>query len=635
MKGSPDSARRYESHVPSVALGLIFVMGAALRLVHLEADPVYPLWAGYITDEGRWTELARQFAIFRSLEPTDLALVHLVLAPLHQLASIGSFVVFGVSLTTARLVSAAFGLATMVGSCICFKRTLSLEATVFVAWTLSVQADLVFLSRVAIPEMGALFLELLAFAVLVSHPFDRRRALLSGVATAAALGMKATTAPVVLLLLATAVSIHEPGGPTRLRHRLSAYLAGLLGPAVAVLAIVLVGTRILNLEPGPVLESLSEFVRLSDPYTVIRRLSYTEAAPTLYALLLPFWALGGLVVVAGIRVPPSVRPLYIGSAVWAIGWIVTAAGMAYFPQRYLAHVVVPLALNLGAGITILQSGDGDDVGARLAHSVRSLRRGRLWLAKFWFAIPVAAVTAPVALLPLGGAVSSSLSVRMGLVLGIGCITGLLWPRDLGGRVSLVLALGPAAFVPTWLTIQRLHGGVVTFWGEGELVAATVGLVLLGAFILNASWLKKGRRRQAQSYCLSYFVLMALPWLSESLPVVLAPSFTIRDASAVIVEHVDPTSRVATGRASSLFLNTQLRYEEGLHRTPPTEYVVTAFYPIDRSKEHLYEVVAIREIRLGAAYLARGGPVQPRMWIYRLTRPRPMTTGDSRPEAEGP
>ena len=96
-----------------VLIVAVLVAGVGLRLVHLDADPDYYAWVGYVTDEGRWIAHAREMALFGHLVNTEW-LIHLLLAPLFQAASFVVFALLGVSLWTSRLLTALSGSALLV-----------------------------------------------------------------------------------------------------------------------------------------------------------------------------------------------------------------------------------------------------------------------------------------------------------------------------------------------------------------------------------------------------------------------------------------------------------------------------------------------------------------------------------------
>jgi hypothetical protein len=49
----------------------VLAAGVALRFVHLDADPDYYAWVGYVTDEGRWIAHAREMVLFGHLVNTE------------------------------------------------------------------------------------------------------------------------------------------------------------------------------------------------------------------------------------------------------------------------------------------------------------------------------------------------------------------------------------------------------------------------------------------------------------------------------------------------------------------------------------------------------------------------------------
>ena len=48
--------------ISRLVIGVV-VVGILIRFLYLNADPYYYEWSGYITDEGRWVQAARSFAL--------------------------------------------------------------------------------------------------------------------------------------------------------------------------------------------------------------------------------------------------------------------------------------------------------------------------------------------------------------------------------------------------------------------------------------------------------------------------------------------------------------------------------------------------------------------------------------------
>src|SRR5262245_4128008 len=66
-----------------LSLGVVFV-GTLLRFLYLDADPRYYQWVGYITDEGRWVQHARNLALQGTLADSSDLNFHLFMAPLFE-----------------------------------------------------------------------------------------------------------------------------------------------------------------------------------------------------------------------------------------------------------------------------------------------------------------------------------------------------------------------------------------------------------------------------------------------------------------------------------------------------------------------------------------------------------------------
>ena len=88
-----------------LSLGVI-ITGILLRFLCLDADPRYYEWVGYITDEGRWIQHARNLALHGTLVDSSRMNFHLFMAPLFELSNYLVFELLGVSLLTSRIFTA-------------------------------------------------------------------------------------------------------------------------------------------------------------------------------------------------------------------------------------------------------------------------------------------------------------------------------------------------------------------------------------------------------------------------------------------------------------------------------------------------------------------------------------------------
>ena len=190
----------------------MLIIGILLRSIHLDADPYYYEWAGYITDEGRWVQQARSLALHGTLVGPYLTNVNFSLAPLFQLSNYLVFELLGVSLLTSRIFTALCGSALLILFCAILRHRVSPQALLLGITLLAVQTDLVVLSRVAVPEMVILFFQLVIYFVIVSDGHSSWRMVLSGFLFLAGCAMKATMA--LLLPIVSVMILAMPRKPT-------------------------------------------------------------------------------------------------------------------------------------------------------------------------------------------------------------------------------------------------------------------------------------------------------------------------------------------------------------------------------------------------------------------------------------
>jgi len=605
-------------------LPVLLVLGLLVRVVFLEADPVYRAWAGYLTDEGRWTEVAREWALFRELElGNQLRLMHVIIAPVFQALIAVSFEVFDVSFASARVVSALFGIALLVAAVAFVRGRLDRTGVLFVAFGFALQPDLVFFSRIAIPEMAAMFCEVVAFALILSADRSIRRALAAGLVTALAMGMKATVFP-VFFVFAVVLFVHDRAEPRKLRLlRLSAFVMGVVGPAVMVLTAGLVaisggggGERI-----GGTFGLLADFIAPNDLFGALTQLFYVPYGPAANVLLVPAWAIGGLLLVQGKKPAGPDGSLYVGTAIWTGCWIAVASLLAYFPDRYAIHVVMPLILNIGAGLSVLRRTWAVGEGPL---PLGGTRAWRVFVAAWW-ALPAATLLAPVLLglaATVPGFVPDGLSHRLAtIVLGVlALVLGLTGPWASDRRAWLTVLITPLACAPILagaFEVDLSEG----LWALGAAETLGKALVLICAFaaaVAVSRLVSVGSRVRVSAY--AYLLPLVLLWTGMMARTLVTRTYTIRDTSSLVKELAGEREFVETLTAGSLFLGNDLRYREvspDLFRSSsPAEFVVVvlglATIPVDG-----YETLAVVQPRMGRLMT----PLDSRIWILQL-RPQP-------------
>jgi hypothetical protein len=624
--GVSEPANRARTKAIAVAL---FMVGAALRLVSLDADPYCPHWRGYITDEGRWVDQARSLTLFSSPSENDLSQLHVAMAPGYQLASAVTFGLFGVDYWSARLYSAVCGVGVMALLLVYFWRRLSPLALTLGMAILSLDRDLVFLSRVAIPEMAAMFWAFLAFVVICSDPKSNRRAAMGGTIAAVAVTTKLTLAPVLGLFFLVSLMLFD-GGRLCIRPRRGlAYLAGAAWP-LALGAIVLVSMigvtplvrRLITtrgfLQPGGVYEFLSTFTQ-------------GDVVHLVNVLLLVAW-ICNLAVLFGVpQRSSSLAVAYFGSLIWAVGWLSISLLIEYFPGRYVLHALVPLVVHVAIGISWIQAEGAAEVFCRLRQSSPRQRA----IAAIWLALPLAILTAPLvmAIGDLGGFAFSRLRDQLAVVAMTSA--GYTIPIYMGWRRPAFLPvysifLVVAALV--WTTASMLCYVFGGFWSAnpGERLLFWAASLIGALFVSLLIWWWTTYRDKTLLACGWSFVAAVAVLLSvRTVPGILDRTYTIKEVAEQLRIDLKDSKSIRSRAADSLFLGNRLRYNSVPiyeYGTRPAESVVTAFGRTP-SDHHEYEIVRQYEVNVYADSLAvrsHGCPHQslpdPKITLYRLKRP---------------
>ncbi len=629
---NPAPTRRVESRSSFdrvlLAAALVLVCGALFRVLALDADPAYPFWAGYITDEGRWTELAREWVLFGAPDfDTALTRTHLILAPVFQVLAAGSFSLFGVSAVSARLISVAAGFGVLVVAAVLLRSRLTRRAWLGTVALLAIQPDLVYFSRVAIPEMTALFFETLAFALLVAGPRTTRRAFLGGLATALALGVKGTTAPIVLVFVAVIWAVHSPGDPGRRRSRIGAFLAAIVIPAVVFGGVVAIATgssgRLLAGAGG--LGDILPFARLDSAYGMVATLIEGGWTVHVNLVLVALWIVAVVLSVRNVA-PSEARAVFIGAAVWVVGWIVPWAALEYFPERYVVHIHAPLVLALGAGVSLLNGTHGAGRRAGLDEVPGWRRAAFAWL----LAAPLAAALTPalVSFIDLIGSGPENLRYRLALMLVTSAAMGLWLARRPRPMAWWVATLAPLAIAALWLLASSLGVAEVRFWAVTAPRDALVwGALLAGVAVLVVVGSRRGEQgdRVLVRGLAAYGMVLAAVWLFEGGRQLTERTYVIKGIAAELTSTYPPDALIGTRDAASVFLDTPFRYREIDEGDPtvPVALLVSGDFPRGRRFDSLirqYDLVGDYRMEMGRGYDPSIAPGREVVRVYRRRQP---------------
>jgi hypothetical protein len=592
--------------------------GIALRFLCLDADPHYYSWNGYITDEGRWIAHARAMVLFQS--PSSVGwILHLLLAPLFQAVSYVVFELLGVSLLTSRLFTGLCGSALLVIFWASLRRSVSPEALLLALGMLAVETDLVVLSRLAVPEMAVMLLELAAYVLIATERGSSRRLFLAGLLMAAAVGMKATALPVVGIF-AVILLLRPAALPDELSRRraLTSFVSG-LGLPLLVAGVVFFGCC--YREPaglGETLRAVSSFVGLATPHMILSFPFDADLAP-----VLAIWALGAWLVLLGwLAIPPDhsevhSRRLLASATIWAALYGAVMLLLEYFPSRYKVHILIPLAVIIAVGMSRIQAGGLGAIDTWLA----ALRGSRRLAALLVLALPTAALMAPLLAVAGTALVADPARLRVKLtcvLIALPSIVLLLHDQLRRGRGLSFFVLFPIVGGFAWLLIQRLTVSPPVFWPVSAPGAQAAWWPALLAAAMVATWLllanRRGWRQRAGAVGI---VAAAVGYVTLGLvqlaPGYLDPLFSMREASRDLGVLLAGSSRdIATANAEGLFNDNALPYRSILGDRWPTkmpEVIVIAFKFDDpqRLLEREYRLIRSYRIYVSPEYARTEDP----------------------------
>jgi hypothetical protein len=560
------SSRFSHPHSHWLAFGVV-VIGVSLRFLFLDADPYYYEWAGYITDEGRWVENARNLALFGELFDQYIPL-HFYLGPLFQLANYVVFALGGVSLVTSRIFTALCGSAILVFFWGFLRRAATREAILLGLALLAFQADLVVLSRVAVPEMVIMFLQLLIYIIVTSNGSSPRRMLLAGLLLFVAMGMKLTMAP--FLIIFSAIILFMPrqhsgggGGIQAWRDLLTFWI----GFAVPLLLAVLSWSIFAGASKSSLLWTLAtikNFLRLSTAYGAI---SFPFEHP--FSLTVNIWALGlwlsalGWMTAGRDGTDFQSRRYLVTSAIWLTLYLSVMLLLWYFPTRYKVHILIPMAVNITVGISLLQRVTIREV----IESFTKLKGPSRLLRVAILSLPTAAFISPLLASAVGmvSADPGRLRIKLASLVILLILTAYAVNRLKDSKHAMAFFLTfPLIAAAAWLMLNTSRASTYPFYpsADTQFHAAWWSLFLLGVSGVSLP-LAKAVIGWGQIGCARYVTALAMFYMAISLvsvsPGYTDPRYSIKDASQDLGRLYSGPYQIFIMGAEGLFNNNSLRY----------------------------------------------------------------------------
>ncbi len=286
-------------------------------------------------------------------------------------------------------------------------------------------------------------------------------------------------------------------------------------------------------------------------------------------------------------------------------------GLAYFPQRYVLHILVPLALNVGAGLTLLQH-----LGLEpLLKALERLRGRRRILASLWFALPMAILLGGVmvAVADLFGIELVRVRERMAPVLALELVlAGVLLARWNAITLVFRVVAPPLMVMLLWLLGRLIGAFDWGFWTTSGAVDLTKW-ILVWAMALAITAVAQGALRRAghtRGSALAGLAALATVWLSMTLLGFSSRTYVIAEAASALGEMVDDSTVVGTVSGASVFLGTRIRYIEqfeaealpdvlmvafGRMRPPPEQYRLARQFELQLAEHYVHSVDATLRI----------------------------------------
>ena len=440
-----------------------------------------------------------------------LAFLHLALSPLYQAVHFLSFKLAGISLVTSRLFTALCGWALLLVFWWFLRRVIAVEALFLTLTLLAFQQDLLVLSRLAIPEVAIMLVQLLVFFLLTCPSTTSHLSFLGGILLGLGFAVKATVIP--FLPIASAIILLVPEIVTGQRkflpkvRRLLWFWFGFLIPVVAatlVVAFSMIDTSLITW----ILSVCRDRLEVSSPFSMVSFFFEHPLAETFNLWALGLWL--SLLVWGAKRASIDIasKRLLVASAVWFVTYLAVMLTIDYYPTRYKVHILLPMVVNLAVALSLLQQFGVDEI-------IQAIQRRKRLAQKLWMmllAAPTAGFLAPMVaafLLRLEAEPGRLLIKLVSFAVALALVIGIATWRQRSERALRFLLVFPLSAAPLWLGLST-SGLAPSFWPSGGNSTAPM-LVFLGLTAVCSAAIVFSRRLvlvRAHAVAIAAFICMA-------------------------------------------------------------------------------------------------------------------------------
>ncbi len=530
------------------------------RFAYLDSDPKIEDWIGYITDEGRWVETARNLALFGDPNLYELSKMHLVLSPAFQALNFVVFKLVGVSFWSARLLTAASGAGILILSVLLLRRHVGSIPLLLGVVVLAAEPAMLGVGRVALPEMPSLFFSLLAFSVISKRKNSLAAAAGAGLLMALAIGMKATT---VLMVPGFAVMVLFSGVDEPRRQRLLRCAAFLLGVGIPA-ALGLFAAMAVGVISPDALFHLAHlfrgFLNFTNPHGVLSRFLANPAMSSVNLLILGAWLCSWMWFFRNENRGTQLGRIHRLSGIWAISWLLTWGFLEYTPGRYFVHVVVPLVLNVVAGLSLWRIVGPARVLARIGELLQS---SRVWVP-VWLVLASAVILSDLAIDLAGmlGVPNDRLLYRLvaAAILVAAFAVGVHFTRQ-RPDVAMGFIAFPVFASLLWMAFDQV--AVATLSDPAAVHALPLArlVILTGAAFYCFACLRTTSDPKTVWTGALGVALVFVGLVFQSAPILMRPTHSIRDASRAAESMLSDVRLVRSVGGGSLMLENKLHYRD--------------------------------------------------------------------------